>query len=99
MTDLSPPVRRAEEVIRRIRAVPPGFDTTYCDVSPGAPRFAVAVLARHTDPALPWHRVVRADGTLTHGPHQRDLLEAEGTPFAGSRVDMAVAWYPIDHAY
>ena len=91
-------MRRADEVIRRIEAVPPGFVATYGDVSPGAPRFAGTVLARHHDPALPWHRVVRADGSLTQGERQRALLDAEGTPFAGARVDMAIAWYPIDHA-
>jgi alkylated DNA nucleotide flippase Atl1 len=39
----------------------------------------------------PWHRVVRADGSLAKGAHQRALLEAEGVPFNGVRVDMRVA--------
>jgi alkylated DNA nucleotide flippase Atl1 len=78
--------------------VPAGFVTTYGDVSPGAPRFAGAVLSRDHDPALPWHRVVRADGSLAKGARQRALLEAEGTPFAGARVDMSRAWFPIDDA-
>lgn len=89
---------RAEEVIARVRSVPAGFVTTYGDLSPGAPRFAGAVLAQSHDPGLPWHRVVRADGSLAKGERQRRLLEAEGTPFRGSRVDMGVAWFPIDHA-
>ena len=89
---------RAEEVIARVRSVPAGFVTTYGDLSPGAPRFAGAVLARVHDPDLPWHRVVRADGSLAKGERQRRLLEAEGTPFRGLRVDMGVAWFPIDHA-
>lgn len=42
-------------------------------------------------PDLPWHRVVRADGSLaTHkAERQRERLEAEGVVFRGDRVDMA----------
>ncbi len=67
---------------------------TYGDVSPGAPRFAGTVLAEHADPTLPWWRVVRADGSMTQGERQRTLLEAEGVPFRGARVDMAAARVP-----
>ena len=84
---------RARLVIRRIRSVPEGYVTTYGDVSPGSPRFAGAVLA-HTDAELPWHRVVRADGSLAKGADQRRLLEAEGVPFKGSRVDLRDALFP-----
>ena len=44
-----------------------------------------------SDPGVPWHRVVRADGSLALGAGQRELLEAEGVPFVGARVDMRVA--------
>jgi len=63
---------------------------TYGDVSPGAPRFAGLVLARDSS-GLPWHRVVRADGTLPKGERQRRLLEREGVDFAGGRVRMSSA--------
>lgn len=89
---------RVREVLDRIRSVPPGFVTTYGDVSPGAPRYTGTVLAGTDDPTVPWQRVVRADGSLAKGERQRRLLEAEGTPFAGARVDMDVAWYPLDDA-
>jgi methylated-DNA-protein-cysteine methyltransferase related protein len=89
-------VPRAEDVLRRVRSVPAGFVTTYGDLSPGAPRFAGAVLSRSHDPALPWQRVVRADGSLAKGERQRRLLEAEGVPFRGQRVDMGRAWVPIE---
>jgi alkylated DNA nucleotide flippase Atl1 len=79
---------RAERVLERIRKTPPGFVRTYGDVSPGAPRFAGAVLAACKDPAVPWHRIVRADGSLAKGARQRALLEGEGVPFLGGRVDM-----------
>jgi methylated-DNA-protein-cysteine methyltransferase related protein len=88
----------AEAVVARIRAIPPGFVRAYGDVSPGAPRFAGTVLNACADPALPWHRVVRADGSLAKGDRQRALLEAEGVPFRNGRVDMRVARLPDDVA-
>ena len=89
---------RARAVLTRARAVPEGFVTTYGDLCPDAPRFAGAVMAACHDPELPWQRVVRADGSLAKGARQRKLLEAEGIPFKGERVDMRVAWFAIDDA-
>ena len=43
---------------------------------------------------LPWHRIVRADGSFAQGDRQRRLLRKEGIPFAGKRVDMEVAHMP-----
>src|SRR3954463_11077148 len=79
---------RPDAVLWRVRAIPPGFVRSYGDVSPGAPRFAGTVLHAADDPDVPWHRVVRADGSLAKGERQRALLEAEGVPFRGGRVDM-----------
>ena len=85
---------RAQEVLRRVRSVPEGRVTTYGDLSPGPPRFAGAVLSK-TDEGVPWQRIVRADGSLPKGERQRRLLEAEGVPFRGERVDMREAWVPV----
>jgi methylated-DNA-protein-cysteine methyltransferase related protein len=85
---------RATEVLRRVRRVPEGHVTTYGDLSPGAPRFAGTVLSDCHDPEVPWHRIVRADGSLAQGERQRRLLDAEGVPFRGERVDMREAWVP-----
>jgi alkylated DNA nucleotide flippase Atl1 len=85
---------KASQVIARIRAIPPGFVRSYGDISPGAPRFTGTVLAQTHDESVPWHRVVRADGSLAKGDRQRALLEAEGVPFRGARVDMRVARLP-----
>ena len=85
---------RAESVLARVRDTPPGFVRAYGDVSPGAPRFAGALLAECDDPDVPWHRIVRADGSLAKGARQRALLEAEGVPFRGERVDMRAARLP-----
>jgi len=82
------------EVLERVRAIPEGFVRTYGDVSPGAPRFAGTVLFHVDEPDLPWWRVVRADGSLAKGDRQRLLLQAEGVPFNGSRVDMKRARLP-----
>ena len=87
---------REARILARIRSTPPGFVRAYGDVSPGAPRFAGTVLAGCDDPTVPWHRIVRADGSIaTHPPdRQRALLEAEGVPFRGARVDRRVARIP-----
>jgi secondary thiamine-phosphate synthase enzyme len=87
---------RAERVLDRVRATPPGFVRAYGDISPGAPRFAGAVLSDCDDPSVPWHRIVRADGSLAKGARQRALLEAEGVPFRGERVDMRMARLPAE---
>jgi alkylated DNA nucleotide flippase Atl1 len=84
------------EILRRVRAIPPGFVATYGDLCPEAPRRAGAVMAANDDPDLPWHRVVRADGSLAVGERQRRLLEAEGVPFRGRRVDLREAWFAVD---
>ena len=85
----------AGEIIDRVRSVPEGRVTTYGDLSPGAPRFAGTVLSQCTADDVPWQRVVRADGSLAKGERQRRLLEAEGVPFRGGRVDMREAWVPV----
>jgi len=82
---------RARELLERVRSIAPGRVTTYADLSPTAPRYAGAVLAASVDSDVPWQRIVRADGSLAKGDHQRALLEAEGVTFRGHRVDMGVA--------
>ncbi len=82
-----------ERVLARVRATPEGFVRTYGDVSPGAPRFAGTVLHGTTE-EVPWHRIVRSDGSLAKGARQRKLLEEEGVPFRGDRVDMNAARLP-----
>jgi methylated-DNA-protein-cysteine methyltransferase related protein len=83
---------RAARIVRRVRAIPAGYVRTYGDIDPAAPRFVGRVLAHTHD--LPWHRVVRADGTVSQGEPQRELLRAEGVPMRGDRVDMREARVP-----
>ncbi len=77
------------EVLDRVRAIPRGKVAAYGDITPGAPRVAGRVLSASHEPDVPWHRVVRADGSLAKGERQRRLLEAEGVRFRRGRVDMA----------
>lgn len=88
----------AAKLARRVRSIPSGRVTTYGDLAPAAPRHAGALLAASADGAVPWQRVVHADGTLAKGERQRRLLEAEGVPFRGDRVDMCAAWSPPEPA-
>lgn len=59
---------------------------------PGRARLAARVLATNTDTALPWHRVVRADGRIAfpvESPEWHEQvrrLRAEGVAVAGGRV-------------
>jgi methylated-DNA-protein-cysteine methyltransferase-like protein len=83
---------RTEQIIERVRAIPEGYVRTYGDIDPGAPRLVGLVLSQTHD--LPWHRVVRADGSLPKGDTQRQLLWQEGVPMSGDRVDLKQARLP-----
>lgn len=86
---------RSEQIIRRVRAIPPGFVRTYGDIDRRAPRLVGRVLAT-THEGLPWHRVVRADGSLPKGRRQRELLLEEGVLMRGDRVELRDARLPTD---
>lgn len=85
---------RAARILARVRAIPPGFVRTYGDVDHRAPRLVGRVLAT-TSQDVPWHRVVRADGTVAKGEAQRARLRREGVPFRSGRVDLAHARMPV----
>lgn len=74
-------------IVARIRKIPRGSVRSYGEIDPEAPRLVGRVLAT-THQELPWHRVVRADGSLSQGRRQRELLLQEGVPMRGDRVDM-----------
>ena len=78
---------RAEAILERIRDIPHGHVQAYSDIDPHAPRLVGRVLAT-TSENVPWHRVVRADGTIPKGSRQRELLRREGVPMRGDRVDL-----------
>jgi len=84
---------RVARIIERVRSIPEGYVRTYGDIDRRAPRLVGHVLGTSKE-KMPWHRVVRADGSLTQGQRQRRLLLAEGIPMRGSRVDLDDARVP-----
>lgn len=86
---------RTDRIVGRIGAIPEGFVRTYGDIDPDAPRLVGHVLASVED-GLPWHRVVRSDGSLALGGTQRALLLDEGVPMRGDRVDLRLTRLPPD---
>lgn len=86
---------RAEQILAAVRAIPEGFVRTYGDIAPRTPRLVGRVLAEADDPSVPWHRVVRADGSVAFGQRQLDLLAAEGVELRGARVDLSDARLPL----
>ena len=79
-----------------VAEIPEGRVMTYGDIAktigfPNRARY-VGYAMRTCPDDLPWHRVVRADGSIAGGgfaPVRRMLLEREGIPFLeDGRVDM-----------
>ncbi len=85
-----------EEVLEAVEQIPPGRVATYGDIAErvgrGGPRGVGQVMARH-GAAVPWWRVIRADGRPAAGLEERALtrLRAEGTAVRGDRVDLWAA--------
>jgi methylated-DNA-protein-cysteine methyltransferase related protein len=84
---------RVARILARVRAIPEGFVRTYGDVDPNAPRLVGHVLAT-TPEDVPWHRVVRADGSVAVGRLQLELLRKEGVPIRSGRVVLRLARLP-----
>ncbi|MDB4931186.1 MAG: Methylated-DNA-(protein)-cysteine S-methyltransferase binding protein [Myxococcaceae bacterium] len=87
----------AREVLDLVDAIPPGRVMSYGEVSahlggPG-PRMVARVMSTWGD-AVPWWRVLRADGSCAPGVKARQmrLLRAEGAVLRSKdRVDMAAS--------
>lgn len=86
-----------EDIQRCVRRIPRGKATTYGSVAkaaghPGTARQVAWALRDATALGLPWQRVLGSGGKILlkgePGLHQRMLLEIEGIPFKGSRVDL-----------
>src|SRR5438309_1250539 len=79
----------AERVLAVAEAIPPGKVMTYGDVAEwldqGGPRQVGRVMSLY-GAAVPWWRVVRADGVLLPGHELRALAHyrEEGTPLRGA---------------
>lgn len=95
-----------EAVLSTAERIPPGKAMSYGAIAEvvgealgrGGPRLVGAVMSAYGG-AVPWWRVVTADGRLPRGHEVRALRElaAEGCPLTadGARVDMRrAAWRP-----
>jgi alkylated DNA nucleotide flippase Atl1 len=90
-----------EQVLAIVESVPPGRVTTYGAIAEALGRYGARrvgnVMATH-GAAVPWWRVVRADGSLppSHEDGAREHYLEEGTPRRGSdAIDMRAAfWEP-----
>ena len=92
---------RAEaRIARTILAIPEGSVSSYGEIAtraglPGRARLVGHVLGVWAGEALPWHRVLRADGRIAFAPgsasfrRQVRLLAAEGVLVVNRKVDLA----------
>jgi methylated-DNA-protein-cysteine methyltransferase related protein len=90
--------QRSDELAGRILAcvetIPEGRVMTYGDVAEYAGASSARIVGRVLaldDGSVPWHRVMRSDGTLAEHLYteQRQRLLSEGVRFKGERVDLA----------
>jgi alkylated DNA nucleotide flippase Atl1 len=91
----------ADRVLDVVEQIPPGRVMSYGDIAEylgdGGPRQVGRVMSLWGG-SVPWHRVVRADGTppLCHDGEAHARHRAEGTPMRGDRIDMPRArWTPL----
>ncbi|MGG6295544.1 MOSC domain-containing protein [Leptolyngbya sp. AN02str] len=59
---------------------------------------AIPTMLKKSDPSLPVHRIVAADGSLLtqHLPHQAIALQSEGVVFVDGRVSEVYNWNPAE---
>lgn len=99
----------ADRILAAVRAIPRGQVAGYGEVArraglPGRARLAARVLSENTDPGLPWHRVLRADGRIAFPEGSRGFreqsqrLRSEGVDVRNGRVRMPTRAIDIDAA-
>ncbi|WP_045736750.1 MGMT family protein [Xanthomonas sp. MUS 060] len=87
-------------ILAVIRAIPPGQVRSYGEVAmlaglPGRARLVARLLGGHAEATLPWHRVLRSDGSIAFPQGSRGYraqcqrLRAEGLAVQGGRVKRA----------
>jgi methylated-DNA-protein-cysteine methyltransferase-like protein len=93
-------IEATSRIIKAVSAIPRGKVSCYRDIAlaaglPGGARQVVWVLHSLTKKcALPWHRIIRADGSIAlescRGREQQiDLLRAEGIPVSKTgKIDL-----------
>lgn len=81
-------------ILACVESIPPGRVMTYGDVAEYVGTRAVRMVGRvlsQDGGTVPWHRVLRANGTCAEHLYaeQRQRLLGEGVHFTGHRVDLA----------
>ena len=81
-------------ILACVESIPSGRVMTYGDVAEYVGTRAVRMVGRvlsQDGGTVPWHRVLRADGTCAEHLYdeQRQRLLSEGVRFTGHRVDLA----------
>jgi methylated-DNA-protein-cysteine methyltransferase related protein len=84
----------AHRILACVESIPPGRVMSYSDVAEFVGSRAARMVGRVLSldgGTVPWHRVVRADGSLAEHLYteQRQRLLSEGVRFTGDRVDLA----------
>ncbi len=103
MTVDSPEAR----ILAAIHAIPRGSIASYGEIArraglPRRARLVARLLSQNTDPDLPWHRVLRADGRIAFIPgskafrEQSTRLKREGVKVEKGRVRVRVDPTDID---
>jgi methylated-DNA-protein-cysteine methyltransferase related protein len=90
MPDETLPLR----ILACVESIPPGRVLTYGDVAEYVGTRGARIVGRvlsQDGGTVPWHRVLRADGTCAEHLYdeQRQRLLSEGVRFTGHRVDLA----------
>jgi alkylated DNA nucleotide flippase Atl1 len=87
-----------EAVFDVVERIPPGRVSTYGTIGRlvGIGPRRVARALSSGGGAVPWYRVLRADGTAAEPVRARqlELLAAEGVPARDGRVDLAAVGWP-----
>ena len=84
-------------IIAAIRAVPKGEVAGYGEIArraglPGRARMVARLLSNNQDGELPWHRILRSDGSIAfpkdsvHYAEQTQRLRAEGVEVVNGKV-------------
>lgn len=109
MTSPLPPLAAEQRILDAIRAVPRGEVASYGGIArraglPGRARLVARILGRNEDAALPWHRILRADGRIAFAAESPEFLEqcrrlrAEGVLLHNGRVRLPKAEDSLDAA-
>ncbi|HLM07936.1 MAG TPA: MGMT family protein [Blastococcus sp.] len=96
---MSDPADVDEAVFDVVERIPPGRVSTYGAIGRLigiGPRRVARALSSGGGGAVPWFRVVRADGTAAEPVRVRqlELLAGEGVPVRDGRVDLAAVGWP-----